>query len=54
MKIGTLVKCSRLVSCVSNGLGIVIARKGSTEWLVSFPKSGKQQIFNQRYLTRMD
>ena len=50
MKIGTLVRMTEY----SHHIGIVIARKGSTEWLVSFPKSGKQHLINQRYLIRID
>ena len=56
MKIGTLVKIGGSVAALydSDLLGVIIAHRGSTEWLVSFPSLARQQIFNQRYLIRMD
>ena len=56
MKVGTLVKIGGGDGRFgrSDLLGVIIARRGSTEWLVSFPSLGRQQIFDQEYLIRMD
>ena len=55
MKIGTLVKIGGSVAVLydSDLLGVIIARTGTAEWLVSFPSLARQQIFDQQYLIRM-